>query len=189
MGCLCNHFSVDDLKTPVKLFTGAAPSVMTPQPIGWCFTDILLKHLVVDICQFVFFQLLRFFAYQFELCLIIASADTMNVGVKHGMVEFPYDTFCTCQYRSVVMKEIYPVVDIHPMGLLVGEITYDKKLSSLLELYYPAEGVSHRNGYSPAPISASQDILPPFADVNAGIVGRLLYSQWGDRFERIALCL
>lgn len=55
----------------------------------------------------------------------------MNIGIKDGMVEFPYNTLGTRQYRSIVVEEIYPVMDIHPMGLLVRDIAYDEELSCL----------------------------------------------------------
>ena len=46
-----HHLPVDNLETTVELLTGAAPTVVAPQPISRCPSDTFLQQLIVDIRQ------------------------------------------------------------------------------------------------------------------------------------------
>ena len=55
----------------------------------------------------------------FHLQFVVASAYAMHVSVEGGVVELLDDALGASQYGSIVVQEVYPMVDVDPMGLLV----------------------------------------------------------------------
>ena len=104
------HFAIDHHKALIKLLAGSLPAVMTPQPELRCTADIVFQHPEVDVSQFEVSQFLRFFCYELELCLIIASSHPMDIQIKYGVVHLLHDTLRSCQYGGVVIQKVHPVM-------------------------------------------------------------------------------
>ena len=95
----------------------------------------------------------------FEFCFVISSAHTMDLHIEHGMVEFPEYALGTRQDGSVVMQEIHPMMDIEPIGLLVGDITDDDGLFLSMMLHYFAQRILHGDAMGIHPFSDQQEKL------------------------------
>ena len=86
------------------------------------------------------------------------------------MVELPHDAFGARQHGSIMVQEIDPVMDIEPIGLLVGDITDYKELTFFLELDNLAKGVCHGNADGTLSLAQTKEEL-----VNPFVLNRMVY--------------
>ena len=66
-----------------------------------------------------------------------------SIAIEHGMSYLSDDALDSREHGGVVMEEVHPVVDIHPVRALVGDISYCDDRSLLLEAYDFAKGIVH----------------------------------------------
>ena len=125
------------------LLTSALPAVVCPKPVRRLALDCLFQFTEVHLGNLEFLAFLWLVGKEFEFTLVVATFYSLHVKVIYCKVGFNSYFFCTCQYWSVVVEKVCPVMDVVPEWHLVGNET-DNYLFAFLAQDSPAHGKSVR---------------------------------------------
>ena len=161
---------------------------MTPQPELRLSLYVLLQHTTVLFCNLELLHLRRLVGDELKLPLVVSASWSVAVHVEYCVVQSSEYLLCSREHRSVVIKEVRPVVYVVPERHLVGDISYYHGLSLLFVLGDDAQCLRHRYA------DATEALAHVFEEtVEVGILQHVVYltAYWirlqGERQRRYPL--
>ena len=104
-------------------------------------------------------HLLRMPSDKLELGLVVASALALHIDVKHSMVQLPHNALRAREHRRVVVQEVHPVMNVHPVRFLVRNVAYDHRTVALGEFEQTAQRVMHGDAERVEMLSGAEEKL------------------------------
>ena len=139
------HLARGSIVSDVELGAGALPSVVTPKIKTGLLTNVFLQKPEVSVSDLKVLALLGLQRDELHLAGVIAAPRPPHVSVEAGFVSMLGDTLSSCEHRRVVMKKVYPVMDIVPERHLVSNVAHDNGAVGFAEADDATQGLHHRD--------------------------------------------
>ena len=180
------HFPIFHFEAAVELLAGAFPAVMAPEPDGGVAADGGFELAEVDVGELPFGHRLGVAGDESHLAVVVAAAQSGDVGIEDGMARGACYALGAREDGRVVVEEVHPVVDVHPVGFLVGDVAHADGSAFTPIAHHLAQRVVHGDALGSEPLAHLQEkavgggVLKRVVDLCALHVGRHPEGQRGD---------
>ena len=132
---------------------------MAPKPDGRIAADVLLEQLEILVGELPFLQWFRIGGHELELAVVIAALRSRHLSIECRKARGTNDALRACEHGCVVMQEVHPMMNVHPVWFLVGDKPDARHLSFATQTHHLTQRVIHRNALCSHSLAQTEEEL------------------------------